>query len=617
MRRGHAMPFGATVMQEGTNFRLWAPAADTVEVGIGKDDATVLWHALTREEGGWFGMTLPEVAHGARYRYRLDGRAVVPDPASRYNPGDVHGASEVVDPAVFDWDDDAWRGRPWHEAVIYELHVGAFTEGGRFGDVVARLDHLVDLGVTAIELMPLADFPGRRDWGYNGALLFAPDASYGRPEDLKRLIAAAHRCGLMVLLDVVYNHFGPEGNYLHLYAPQFFTDRHPTPWGAGINFDGKESGMVRAFFIHNALYWLEEFGFDGLRLDAVDAISDDSTPDLLTELADAVHAGPARARPVHLVVENDRNEACRLARDALGCPRTYTAQWNDDLHHTLHHILTGERDGYYGDYADRPLLRLGRCLAEGFGYQGEPSPFRANAPRGEPSAGLPPLAFVAFLQNHDQVGNRAFGERLHRLCDAAALRAALAIVLLAPSPPMLFMGEEFGAATPFLYFCDFEPALAVEVARGRRREFSRFARFADPQVAAAIPDPTLDETFHASKLAWASLTEPDHAAWLAFYRGVLALRAREIVPLITRLASGPRTWQRHNDGPLVVQWPLVDGRNLTLCANLGGEACPWPDAPVADDGRIYAYPEDIGGNRVLPPWAVLWRLVRTAGRPAC
>jgi malto-oligosyltrehalose trehalohydrolase len=612
MKRRHSMPFGATVMQDATRFRLWAPAAQTVEVGVGRDDATAAWQALAREEGGWFDRTLSQIGHGARYRYRLDGRTVVPDPASRYNPGDVHGASEVVDPAAFDWDDDAWRGRPWDEAVIYELHVGAFTEGGQFGDVLTCVDHLVDLGVTAIELMPLADFPGRRDWGYDGVLMFAPDASYGRPEDLKRLIAAAHRRGLMVLLDVVYNHFGPEGNYLHLYAPQFFTDRHPTLWGAGIDFDGPQSRVVRAFFIHNALYWLEEFGLDGLRLDAVDAIADDSTPDFLTELAAAVHAGPARDRTVHLVLENDRNEARRLVRDAQGRPRQYTAQWNDDLHHTLHGILTGERDGYYGDFADAPLARLGRCLTEGFAYQGEPSPFRANAPRGEPSAQLPPAAFVAFLQNHDQVGNRAFGERLHVLCDAAALRAALAIVLLAPSPPLLFMGEEFGAATPFLYFCDVEPALAAEVAHGRRREFSRFARFADPRTAATIPDPTREETFIASKLAWASPTHPVHAAWLAFYRKLLALRVRQIVPLIARLASAGRTWHHDDSGPLVVRWPLADGRVLALYTNLRNEGCRWCEAPQSDAGRIYAQPDDAGRDDGLPPWAVLWRLERTA-----
>ena len=615
MKRRHAMPFGATVTEEGTDFHLWAPIARTVEVGVGDDDKTARWHALAREDDGWFGLAVADVAHGARYRYRIDGNARVPDPASRYNPGDVHGASEVVDPAAFDWDDGGWRGRPWHEAVIYELHVGTFTERGRFSDAIARLDHLVDLGVTAIELMPLADFPGRRDWGYNGALMFAPDASYGRPEELKHLIANAHRRGLMVLLDVVYNHFGPEGNYLHLYAPQFFTDRHATPWGAGINFDGPDSAVVRAFFVHNALYWLEEFSFDGLRLDAVNAIVDDSTPDILTELAAAVRDGPARDRAVHLVVENDRNEARWLARDAHGRPRQYTAQWNDDVHHVLHHLLTGERDGYYGDYADAPLPQLGRCLAEGFAYQGEASSFRGNAPRGESSGELPPDAFVAFLQNHDQVGNRAFGERLHTLCDAGALRAALAIVLLAPSPPLLFMGEEFGAATPFLFFCDVEAALARDVVRGRRREFSRFARFVDPAAAAAIPDPTREETFVASKLAWASLAQPVHAAWLAFYRDLLALRAREIVPLIVQLAPAGRTWRHDDGGPLVVRWPLVDGRVLALCANPRNERCRWPDAARVAAGRIYALPDDIRRDRELPPWAVLWWLEPVAGSP--
>jgi maltooligosyltrehalose trehalohydrolase len=378
----------------------------------------------------------------------------------------VHGASEVIDPGAFAWEDGDWNGRPWAEAVLYELHVGTFSPEGTFAGAQRRLDYLAELGVTAIELMPVGDFPGRCNWGYDGVLPFAPDASYGRPEDLKRLIQAAHRRGLMVLLDVVYNHVGPEGNYLHVYARDaFFTERHHTPWGAAVNFDGPGSELVRRFFVDNALYWLEEYHLDGLRLDAVHAILDDSPLHVLEEIAQAVREGPGRERALHLVLENDANQSRFLTRTAAGSPRWYDAQGNDDIHHALHAILTGERHGYYGDNADVPHRHLGRCLAEGFAHQGEASAYRGGEARGERSAHLPPGAFVGFLQNHDQVGNRAFGERLPVLAPPDALTLATAILLLAPSPPLLFMGEEHAAAVPFLYFCDFGPDLAAAVTR--------------------------------------------------------------------------------------------------------------------------------------------------------
>ncbi len=318
--------------------------------------------------------------------------------------------------------------------------------------------------------------------------------------------------GIMVLLDVVYNHFGPEGNYLHAYATQFFTDRHHTPWGAAINFDGPGSRTVRDFFIHNALYWLEEYHFDGLRLDAVHAICDDSEPDILVELADAIHSGPGRERQVHLVLENDNNASRYLQRLHSGRPRWYSSQWNDDEHHALHIIATDERDGYYADYAEKPLWYLGRCLTQGFAYQGEPSAYRNVASRGEPSASLPPSAFVSFLQTHDQVGNRALGERLGMLSEPEIMRALTAVVLLAPQPPMLFMGEEFGASTPFLFFCDFHGELAEAVRAGRCREFEQFERFRGDQSQTEIPDPNALSTFERSKLAWESLAHPGQKA---------------------------------------------------------------------------------------------------------
>ena len=580
--RVHRMPFGAEAGGECTRFRLWAPAAHGVSLVL---DAMGDAHALAMDAagGGWF-ECVADAGAGMRYAYRIDDRITVPDPASRANPDGVHGASAVVDPAGYDWHDDTWRGRPWEEAVVYELHVGTFTQGGTFADAAARLDDLVDLGVTAVELMPVAAFPGTRGWGYDGVLPFAPAACYGVPDDLKRLVDAAHARGLMVLLDVVYNHFGPEGNYLHLYAPQFFNPRHRTPWGAAINFDAEHSETVRSFFFHNALYWLEEFHFDGLRLDAVHAIADNSRPDFVTELAIRVREQIAD-RAIHLVLENDRNEARYLTRDAAGRAPLATAQWNDDVHHALHVLATGEDDGYYADYARDPLAHFGRALAEGFAWQGEFSPYR-GAVRGERSTHLPPPAFVSFAQNHDQVGNREFGERIVRLADTGRLRALMACILLAPQVPLLFMGEEFAAATSFLFFCDFGPELADAVTRGRREEFSRFARFSAPSAREAIPDPSAISTFMASKLDWNDAQQPLGAQWHAFYRRCLALRRQHIVPWLGGLSGG--TFRVEHEALLRVEWSGREGR-LHLIANLGhalaGDvAMPAGEVVFATDG---------------------------------
>jgi maltooligosyltrehalose trehalohydrolase len=607
MKRRHDMPFGASVIAPDlVRFRLWAPAAGTVELCLEPgDDETLL--PMTRQSGGWFGLEHGCTARPMRYLYRVDGSLKVPDPASRYNPFDVHGASEVIAAGDFDWHDTGWKGRPWEEAVIYELHVGTFTGEGTYRGVEGRLDYLAALGVTAVELMPLADFPGRRGWGYDGVLPFAPDAAYGRPEDLKRLVQAAHHRGLMVFIDVVYNHFGPEGNYLHLYAPQFFTDRHHTPWGAAINFDGSESRVVRDFFIHNALYWLEEFHVDGLRLDAVHAIHDESNPGILTELATAVERGPGRERHVHLVLENDLNSARLLARDADSRPRHYVAQWNDDIHHVFHVLLTGESDGYYADFSRDTVMLIGRCLTEGYAYQGEPSAFRGGEPRGEPSGSLPLEAFVSYLQNHDQVGNRALGERLTQLVEPRALAAAAVIVLLAPSPPLIFMGEEFGAATPFLFFCDFGDELSAAVREGRRKEFERFPQFRDPAAAAAIPDPCAAGTFERSRLDWASIVEPPHAEWLALYRRLLALRHRDIVPLLGAMHGQERSFSKCGERGLHVRWRAGPDAELVLLANLGGTPQPAPNPPA---GRLIysteAAPAQMAARDALPPWSATW-----------
>lgn len=593
----HLMPFGAEAdTNGGIRFRLWAPAARQVVLRLLSEEGERLFPMMTLE-GGWWEGVCRDAKAGCRYSFQIDTEIQVPDPASRFQPEDVHGPSEVIAPRDFDWGDDLWRGRPWHEAVFYEIHVGTFSDSGDFHGIEEKLDHLAELGVTALQLMPLSDFPGSHDWGYNGALPFAPDATYGRPEDLKSLVREAHARGLMVFLDVVFNHFGPEGNYLHRYAPAFFTGRHKTPWGEAINFDGHFNYWVRQFFIHNALYWLEEYQLDGLRLDAVHAIYDDSRPDILDEMADAVEATTDKTRHVHLVLENDNNASHYLRHH-------YRAQWNDDIHHCLHLLLTGESDGYYGDYANNPVRLLGRCLAEGFAYQGEVSPYREGRRRGEPSADLPPTAFVSFLQNHDQVGNRAFGERITELSQTEALHAVTVVLLLAPQPPLLFMGQEWGTQRRFPFFCDFAPELARAVTEGRRNEFSRFDRFVDPEARARIPDPNNNDTFLSAKLEWGELEHTEAQRWLALHRSLLSSRKREIMPLLPEIKGGAGRWRELDEQGLVVSWQLLHGGELVLLANLSER----PFAAIPAAGRqLYA---THGTADIWPPWFVAWYLNR-------
>jgi maltooligosyltrehalose trehalohydrolase len=603
-RFAHAMPFGAEVRADGAvRFRLWAPTARRVEILLYAADADEVREALPMSIGpdGFHELTTKRASVGNRYRYRVDGGLAVADPASRANPDDVHGASEVVNPRAFEWEDDGWTGRPWHEAVIYELHVGTFTPEGTFRAAVERLPHLAALGVTAVELMPVADFAGRRNWGYDGVLLFAPDASYGTPEDLKTLVQAAHRHGLMIFIDVVYNHFGPEGNYLNAYAPAFFSTRHRTLWGQAINFDGESSRAVRDFFVHNTLYWLEEYRFDGLRYDAVHAIRDDSHPHILEEIAAAAHAGPGRERHIHLVLENDDNSARYLhPKGAAG----FRAQWNDDVHHALHVLATAETDGYYVDYVPHPAAHLARALAEGFDYQGEVSAFRDGRRRGEPSASLPPTAFVGFLQNHDQIGNRACGERITMLAEPRIVRCLTAILLLAPQPPLLFMGQEFAAGTPFQFFCDFEPALARAVAEGRRAEFARFAQYAGAAAREKIPDPGDAATFARSHLDWSELGDPGHAEWLEVHRDLIAIRRHEIVPLLSKMAGGAARRRMPGEAGFSVEWLCTDQTRLTLMANVGNSDIPMNVPPA---GRLL-YATDAANTTALPSWSVHWYL---------
>ena len=601
MRRVYGMPFGAQVMPVGVRFRLWAPAARYVELLL-YGPAGVIAQPMNPAEAGWFERIEPQARAGSRYRYRIDGELEVADPASRYNPEDTEGPSLVIDPSGFDWGPQQWRGRPWHEAVIYELHVGTFTRAGTFRAAIERLDHVASLGVTLIELMPIADFPGRRGWGYDGVLPFAPDSAYGSPEDLKALIRAAHERQLGVLLDVVYNHFGPEANYLPRYAPQFLTAQHRTPWGDAMNFDASGCPEVREFFVHNALYWLEEFAFDGLRVDAVHAIRDDSEVHILTAIARAVRSGPGATRHVHLIAENAANEAQLLGYPQE--PERFDAQWNDDLHHCLHVLLTGETEGYYTDFAQQPANQLARALAEGFVFQGEYSQ-HAQALRGSVSNHLAPTAFVNFLQNHDQIGNRPLGERLPSLVlDQAALRAAVAILLLAPAIPMLFMGEEWGAAEPFAYFCDFKPDLASKVRAGRAQEFAGFARLKGSE-GKTVPDAAAPATFEAARLFWGQLEDPSSARWFGYYQHLLALRRAEIVPRIPLIRAsdfvggGLESTSR-------VSWSLADGSTLVLLFNLSGRRLA---VPGRNDGRVlYATGPVDGLPEALEPWSVLWLL---------
>ena len=568
------MPFGAKVETDGVRFAIWAPSAKRVALLC---DGTT--HEVPSAGQGWFKCLQRQAKAGSRYMYQIDGDLRVPDPAARGQADLVKGDSLVIDPAAYIWGDAAWTGRPWEEVVLSEVHVGTATPEGTFVALTSKLETFRDAGLSAIELLPIADCPGMRNWGYDGVLPFAPNTAYGTPDDLKRMIDRAHALGLMVFLDAVYNHFGPDGNYLPVYANKFFTDRHQTPWGAGLNFDGEAGEVVREFFIHNALYWLEEFHFDGLRLDAVHAILDDSDTHILTELATRVRE-TFGDRHVHLVLENERNAAQLLTRTDGLRPVLFDAQWNDDIHHCWHRLLTGETEGYYADFGGDTVARLGRCLAEGFAYQGEYSE-NLEHERGEPSKDLPPQAFVAFLQNHDQIGNRALGERLTQLADAKPLALARAFLCLSPQIPMFFMGEEWGAKTPFRYFVDFadDPALSQAIRDGRRREFARFAAFSGAG-AKNVPDPTERGTFDASKLDWSELDEPDHRAIFDETSALLALRRAEIVPLVK---SGLRhaSYRRLDEGGLCVTW-LFTGGDLSFLANFGTRNLTLRE-PVADD----------------------------------
>ncbi|MEJ1227117.1 malto-oligosyltrehalose trehalohydrolase [Pseudomonas sp. CCNWLW56] len=575
---------------EHTRFALWAPDAFYVSVELDTGESI----PLLPQANGWF-MIQTRCPAGTRYRFNIDGELEVPDPASRAQAGDIDRHSVVVDPHAYQWRHTGWSGRPWYEAVIYELHVGAL---GGFEGVEQQLARLAGLGVTAIELMPLAQFPGDRNWGYDGVLPYAPQASYGTPEQLKHLIDSAHGHGLAVILDVVYNHFGPDGNYLHRYAKGFFREDRHTPWGAAIDFRRRE---VRDFFIDNALMWVLEYRFDGLRLDAVHAIED---PDFLQELAARVRQQVDPTRHVWLTVENEHNQASLLEQG-------YDAQWNDDGHNALHVLLTGETDAYYADYAEQTTEKLARCLSQGFVFQGHIN--RHGEPRGEPSGHLPANAFVLFLQNHDQIGNRALGERLHQLANPQALQAATVLLLLSPMIPLLFMGDEVKAQQPFLFFTSHHGELAELVREGRRNEFKAFSAFADPEKRKRIPDPNAIETFEASRPALETL-EPEQLANETLYRQLLKIRREEIVPRLPAIQALGADVLGH--AAISARWRLEDGSVLRIDLNLGDQSI---EHTAPEDVRIlFEHPPQAMGllqQGALAPYSALVTLTQAVMSP--
>jgi maltooligosyltrehalose trehalohydrolase len=512
----------------GTHFRVWAPTARTLEVveRAWGDGAAGRRHVLDRGAGGYFSGWVAELAQGDLYSLRVDGgEALYPDPASRYQPSGPHGPSQIVDPNRYLWADDEFAGPPERGQVIYELHIGTFTREGTYRAAAEQLEHLAELGVTTIELMPLADFTGEFGWGYDGVDLWAPTRLYGTPDELRRFIDRAHQLGLSVILDVVYNHFGPDGCYLKAFSPDYFTKKYPNEWGESINFDGESSGPVREFYIENARYWISEYHFDGLRLDATQSILDDSPRHVIADITTAARqAGRALNKRVYITAENEPQQA-RLVHDpeqgGYGCD----SLWNDDFHHTARVAATGRREAYYTDYGGKPQ-ELISALCHGYLYQGQHY-YWQNKQRGQGALDLGAHQYVSYLQNHDQVANSLTGERLTRLSDPALVRALTTLWLLSPPTPMLFQGQEFGASTPFLYFADHRPELGELVAKGRRDFLSQFPSVSDPRVSARLAKPAERATFERCKLDFSERTK--HAPLYALHRDLLRLRHEDAV----------------------------------------------------------------------------------------
>lgn len=510
--------FGAIPSGDGVRFVVWAPEVGRLDLQL-DDGRAAGRHPLARSAEGIFETWVRGAAAGDRYAYVLDGSEPLPDPASRFQPDGVHGRSQVVDPSVFRWTDGRWHPRPPRDLVVYELHLGTFSPEGTFDGARARLPYLRDLGVTALELMPVADFAGTRNWGYDGVALFAPSRAYGTPDGLRRLVDAAHGHGLAVILDVVYNHLGPEGAYLSRFSQSYFTERHHTPWGAAINLDAAGSGVVRRFLLDNACSWVREYHLDGLRLDATHALIDDSPVHIVQEIAETVRRDAGR--PVIVHAEDHRNLAAMIEDAALG-GWGLDGVWADDFHHVMRTMVAGDTHGYYADFTGH-TRELATVLQDGWLYSGEHS-VHMNTRRGTHPARVPMRRFVVCAQNHDQVGNRAMGDRLHHQVPPETWRAVSVVLLTVPMTPLLFMGQEWAASTPFQYFTDLEPGLGTLVLEGRRREFADFSEFSSPEARERIPDPQAESTFVNSKLRWDEQGTGEHRRCLALYRALLALR---------------------------------------------------------------------------------------------
>jgi maltooligosyltrehalose trehalohydrolase len=564
-----------------SEFRVWAPAAKTVEVQCGAGRI-----AMARESGGWWRAEAAGASHGTDYAFIVDGGKPLPDPRSRWQPHGVHGASRIVDHAGFKWTDDRWNAPPLGSAIIYEAHVGTFSPEGTFDAAIERLDYLTGLGITHLELMPVAEFAGDRGWGYDGVDLFAPHHAYGGPDGLKRLVDACHARGLAVILDVVYNHFGPSGNYLSQFGP-YLTDRYKTPWGDAVNLDGRGSDEVRRYFCDNALAWLRDYHLDALRIDAVHAIVDTSAVHILEQMAREVgELSLELGRRLVLIAESDLNDP-RLVRPAEIGGYGLDAMWCDDFHHAVHTVLTGERSGYYIDFGR--VADLAKALEAGFVYDGRYSEFRGRS-HGRPPTGVQASSFVAFVQNHDQVGNRAVGERLSHLVGAGRVKIAAAIVMIAPMAPLIFQGEEWSASTPFQYFAGHEePELARAVSEGRRREFEAFGWRHDD-----VPDPEARETFQRAKLRWDELDAPSHREMLAWYRALIQMRKA-----IATLRDGrfDRVEVSFDES---ARWLVVRRGEIMLAANFGSSPCELP-LPDGDSWAILLASEPeirIEANRI-------------------
>lgn len=571
----------------GVRFRLWASGHPRVMLRLAGEDKE-----MNAVGDGWFELTVPGVAPGAEYQYVLPDGMAVPDPASRAQKADVNGPSLVVDPAHYAWQNTDWQGRAWEESVVYEMHVGTFTPEGTFRAAIDKLPYLAQTGITMIEVLPVSQFGGNRGWGYDGVLLYAPHAAYGSPDDFKAFIDAAHGHGLSVVLDIVLNHFGPEGNYLPLLSPEFFHKERHTPWGAGIAYD---VDAARRYMLEAPLYWLEEYNLDGLRFDAIDQIEDTSEKHLLIEIAERIRKR-ITDRPVHLTTEDCRNVTFLHPREKDGSVPLFTGEWNDDFHNAVHVFATGETHAYYQDFAREPEKLVARTLAEGFAYQGEVS-VQSGEPRGVKSTDQPPTAFVDFIQNHDQTGNRAQGDRLISLAGAERTRVLLAMLLLSPHIPLLFMGEEYGETRPFLFFTDFHGDLAKAVREGRAKEFEGHAG----HEGESVPDPNAEQTFARSKLDWQKLDTPEGEEWLAFTQALLDVRKQYIVPLLATAGGNSGKVVETAEGYLAVSWRFPQG-TLSMALNISDRHQPLPDQPGE---TIYVWRSPAAD---LPPDSIIVRL---------